>query len=262
MVTTTLKSFASWLLEVDCAVETPVDRRIALLPISVTTPLNRCFGIASIETSAGSPSLTLTMSVSSTFTSAVITEMSAIVIKVLPGAFWMPITTVSPSRTGRLVMTPSNGARYSVLLSTSAACRRFAAFCPMRRSEESIEPWLAPVWLLPALVARWRFRKLLSLCRSRPWQSVGLDTVRRRGRNPIWPVHIPPQSDAGRQWLYSPRLAQPHNLSELPSGPHRWRTHRLPVAHSPALPTFGLPSRDRLPSRKGALSCRRRWPQC
>ncbi len=57
MVTTTLKSLASWLLDVDCAVETPVDRRIALLPISVTTPLNRCLGMASIDTSAGCPSL-------------------------------------------------------------------------------------------------------------------------------------------------------------------------------------------------------------
>src|SRR5271165_6809833 len=53
IVTTTLKSFASWLLDVDWAVETPVERKIALLPISVTTPLNRCLGIASIETSAG-----------------------------------------------------------------------------------------------------------------------------------------------------------------------------------------------------------------
>ena len=33
-VTTTLKSFASWLLEVVCAVETPVERSTALLPIS------------------------------------------------------------------------------------------------------------------------------------------------------------------------------------------------------------------------------------
>ena len=47
------------------------------------------------------------MSVSSTFTSAVITDMSAIVISVLPGEFWIPMTTVSPSRTGRFVITPS-----------------------------------------------------------------------------------------------------------------------------------------------------------
>ncbi len=52
--------------------------------------------------------------------------MSAIVIRVLPGAFWMPMTTVSPSRTGKLVMTPSNGAWYSVLLNTSVTRRKFA----------------------------------------------------------------------------------------------------------------------------------------
>ena len=85
--------------------------RTALLPISVTIPLNFFFGIASIETSAGCPSFTLTMSVSSTFTSAVMMLISATVIRVEPGEFWMPTTTVSPSRTGRLVTTPSKGAR-------------------------------------------------------------------------------------------------------------------------------------------------------
>ncbi len=35
------------------------------------------------------------------------TDMSARVISVLPGEFWIPITTVSPSRTGRLVIMPS-----------------------------------------------------------------------------------------------------------------------------------------------------------
>ncbi len=38
------------------------------------------------------------------------TDMSAIVISVLPSAFWMPMTTDSPSRTGRFVTTPSYGA--------------------------------------------------------------------------------------------------------------------------------------------------------
>ena len=50
------------------------------------------------------------MSVSSTFTSAVTTDMLASVIRVLPTAFWMPSTTVSPSCTGRLVTMPSKGA--------------------------------------------------------------------------------------------------------------------------------------------------------
>ena len=44
-----MKSLASWLLEVVCAVETPVERMTALLPISVTVPLNFCFGMASMD---------------------------------------------------------------------------------------------------------------------------------------------------------------------------------------------------------------------
>ena len=83
---------------------------MALLPISVTTALKFFLGIASMVTSAGWPSFTFTISVSSTLTSAVITDMSAIDINVLPGEFWIPMTTVSPSRTGRLVIMPSNGA--------------------------------------------------------------------------------------------------------------------------------------------------------
>ena len=55
------------------------------------------------------------MSVSSTLTSAVMTDMSARVIRVEPSAFWMPTTTVSPSRTGTLVTRPSKGARLMVL---------------------------------------------------------------------------------------------------------------------------------------------------
>ena len=56
------------------------------------------------------------MSVSSTLTSAVMTHMSARVIRVEPSAFWMPTTTVSPSRTGRLVTRPSKGATAIVLV--------------------------------------------------------------------------------------------------------------------------------------------------
>ena len=72
------------------------------------------------------PSLTLTMSVSSTFTSAVISEMSATVMIVLVGEFWMPGTTVSPTRTGRFVTTPSMGEYTLYLSKTSEARRRLA----------------------------------------------------------------------------------------------------------------------------------------
>ncbi len=107
---TTLKSFASWLDTALCDAAKPVERRIAVLPISITVPLNVLFGIASIVMSAGWPSFTLTMSVSSTFTSAVMTDISAIVMMVLAAEFCTPGTTVSPTRTGRFVTTPSIGA--------------------------------------------------------------------------------------------------------------------------------------------------------
>ena len=82
---TTLKSFASWLEVVLCDAATPVERRIAVLPISITWPLKVLFGMASMVMSAVWSSFTLTMSVSSTFTSAVMSDMSAIVMMVLAG---------------------------------------------------------------------------------------------------------------------------------------------------------------------------------
>ncbi len=93
---------------------------MAVLPISVTCPLKILLGMASIVMSAVWPSCTLTMSVSSTFTSAVIRDISAMVMMVLPSEFWMPGTTDSPTRTGRLVTTPSSGAVESYLRRTSA----------------------------------------------------------------------------------------------------------------------------------------------
>src|SRR5579871_2639207 len=78
--TTTLKSFASWLEVVLCDAARPEERRIAVLPISITLPAKDLSGIASIFTATGWPSWTLTISVSSTFTSAVINDISAIVM--------------------------------------------------------------------------------------------------------------------------------------------------------------------------------------
>src|ERR1039458_3028762 len=84
MAITTLKSLASWLEIALCEAATPVDRRIAVLPISVTWPLNVLLGMASMVTSAVWFSLTLTISVSSTFTSAVMSDMSAMVMISVP----------------------------------------------------------------------------------------------------------------------------------------------------------------------------------
>ena len=52
-VTTTLKSLASWLVLVCCEVETPVERTIALSPISRHHGFERLLGMASMLTSAG-----------------------------------------------------------------------------------------------------------------------------------------------------------------------------------------------------------------
>src|SRR5271167_634301 len=80
MAITTLKSLASWLDVVLWEAATPVDRTMAVSPISITCPLKVLFGMASMVTSAGWLSFTLTISVSSTFTSAVMSDMSAIVM--------------------------------------------------------------------------------------------------------------------------------------------------------------------------------------
>ncbi len=86
-VTTTLKSLASWVLVVLCVVANPELRSTACEPISVTLPLNAFPGTASMVTSASCPVLTFTMSVSSTFTSAVTTDISESVIRKLPFEF-------------------------------------------------------------------------------------------------------------------------------------------------------------------------------
>src|SRR5438874_5416256 len=83
--TTTRKSLASWLDTLLCDAARPVERTMAVLPISVTCPLKTLFGMASIVTSATWFILMLTMSVSSTLTSAVINDMSAMVMMIDPG---------------------------------------------------------------------------------------------------------------------------------------------------------------------------------
>src|SRR5260370_32049217 len=92
---TTLKSLASWLDTALWEAARPVERRMAVLPISTTWPLYVLFGMASIAMSAFWSSFTLTISVSSTLTSAVISDMSAIGMIVLAAEFCMPGTTVS-----------------------------------------------------------------------------------------------------------------------------------------------------------------------
>ena len=67
------------------------------------------------------------MSASATFTSAFTSARSEIVISVVPGMFWMPITTISPSRTGRRVTTPSIGEAISVFPRQVARARELRA---------------------------------------------------------------------------------------------------------------------------------------
>ena len=89
---------------------------IGLLPISVTLPVNVLPGIASIVILAGWPSLTFGMSVSSTSTSASMTDMSAIVSSTVPALFIVPMTTVSPSSMFRRVTMPLIGDSMRTLL--------------------------------------------------------------------------------------------------------------------------------------------------
>ena len=110
MATTTLKSLASWLEMALWEAATPVERRMAVSPISVTWPLKVRLGTASMVISDTWPSFTFTISVSSTLTSAVMRDISAMVMMRVPVWFCSPGTTDSPARTGRLVTTPSRGA--------------------------------------------------------------------------------------------------------------------------------------------------------
>src|ERR1039458_788999 len=87
MATTTLKSLASWLETALWEAARPVERRMAVLPISMTWPLKVLLGMGSTVMSAVTSSARLTMAVSSTFPSAVIRDMSAIVMMLLPGVF-------------------------------------------------------------------------------------------------------------------------------------------------------------------------------
>ncbi len=80
-----------------------------------------------------------TMSVSSTFTSAVTIDISAIVMMVLAAAFCTPGTTVSPMRTGRYVTSPSMGAATLCFLRMSFTRVRPACVCAMRRCDP--ESW-------------------------------------------------------------------------------------------------------------------------
>ncbi len=89
---------------------------MGLLPISVTLPLNFLSGIASIVIFAGCPSRIDGMSVSSTSTSASMTDMSAMVSITVPALFMVPMTTISPCSMFRRVTMPSMGDSIRTLL--------------------------------------------------------------------------------------------------------------------------------------------------
>ena len=79
---------------------------------------------------------------------------------VVPGMFWMPMTTISPSRTGRRVTVPSSGETISVLPRRSAARASWARAWVARRAAAS-------AWAEAASAAAWSPSK--SACGSRPW---------------------------------------------------------------------------------------------
>ena len=72
-------------------------------------------------------------SASATFTSAFTALRSEIVISVVPGWFWTPMTTISPGSTSSRVTMPSIGAVTSVLFSESRARVRSATAWVTRR---------------------------------------------------------------------------------------------------------------------------------
>ena len=84
-------------------------RTMAEAPISVTSPSISRSSRASTSTVAFWPRVRLRMSVSSTMTSASMTERSATVMRTV-GLKLMAPMTISPSSLGRLVTTPDMGA--------------------------------------------------------------------------------------------------------------------------------------------------------
>ncbi len=90
---------------------------------------------------------------------------------VVPGMFWMPITTISPSRTGRRVTTPSSGETISVLPTRSAARASWARAWTARFAAAS-------AWAEAASAAAWRASK--SAWGSSPWPRSSFPRARAR----------------------------------------------------------------------------------
>ena len=105
---------------------------MAELPTSVTVPFMILPGMASTVTSARLPIRTFTTSVSSTRTSASMTERSAMVSSTVPGLFMVPMMATSPSSTFRLVTMPSMGETMEVLRMASLVLFSEALACSMR----------------------------------------------------------------------------------------------------------------------------------
>jgi len=122
--------------ETACAVETPVERNTAFPPISLTVPLNFCLGMASIEDFRLLTSCTLTMSLLVHLhlrgdQRSVRNRHQGATRRVLDTG-----TTVSPSRTGRFVMSVE---RRTVLSLTQrvahpAQSSTILAMCPCAES--------------------------------------------------------------------------------------------------------------------------------
>ncbi len=102
---------------------------MALLPTSVTTPLKVVSGRASRRTTAGWPGFTMTTSVSSTRTSASISDRSAMVRSTVPGLLIVPMMALSPSSTLSAVMTPDISATMRICPSSCRALRSDARIC-------------------------------------------------------------------------------------------------------------------------------------
>ncbi len=100
----------------------------------MTFAVKVCPGIASIVTLAVWPRLTVGISVSSTSTSASITDMSAITSRTVPGLFMVPVTAVSPCSMLRRVTMPLIGDSIRTRLRSYFALDRVARSCMIVRS--------------------------------------------------------------------------------------------------------------------------------
>ena len=156
--------------------------RMALLPISVTSPGNSRSGKASRSTVALSPRVIWGTSVSSTSSTTSITVRSETVRTRLPGLFIVPTITVSPCSTFRRVTLPAMGALMTVLESWSWASSSAArAWLTPNSADSKSDCWTSRS--VRAFSTSWRLTSSESRDHSDSFRSASRSVLRKLARD-------------------------------------------------------------------------------